>query len=559
MDFDKLAAVRASIEKKKDQVKHFEKELERQKRKIEEKGSAGESKAEAQLRSQKLALKDKISAKHKQIETTEKKIEMYKKNNAKLTKQISNSKGSTKIIRLKQGIQEKTDEIKFLKEDNRRLEKNQRKLTKQLTKQQRDQERWPQKIQTLLTDVKVLQDKLAREAQRESKADKATTQHTKELKVAEAFNKKLKTQLQEYGHDDLISELRKAKQEKVKDWERREERLNSEIETLRKELEEKRRNIARKLKEKTRHIQSIKDQVAEGEAQLKDKQKATKANYYQVKKLKRELKQLIANGGGAYLRQVREAEEQHQQAEENNSQDDESKEGTNDSQGNAKSTDESSSNNNNNKEEETEHVDTKQAETNQASSNGSASTTGEDKRTSTAEKVGNATVTFESFQGLLRQTGQNLDAERSAEIFQAYSAAFPVDQQNIGTLLSFLLSGAMNNNDSKAAAEAGDTRADNNSDDGNAEQPIQDEEAKGIDSEELGAERGDGATSDSMPGKLENSEDASADTSAKSEQPTDEATATSDDASPPTKMPEKDIEKENTKPKVTVQVSESPE
>ncbi len=452
MEFDKLRTIRASIAKKEEQVKHFEEELRLQKRKIDENGSQRESKADAKHKSEKAALTDKISSKLLQIETTQKKIEMYQKNNAKLTSQIASSKGSSKIARLKQGIHDKEAEIKFLREDNRRLEKSQRALTKQLQQQQKDQEGWPQKIQTLLTDVKVLQDRLAREAKRESKAEASTSRQSQEMKAALALNAKLREQLAVFGHDDLISELRKAKQAKLQDWKQREESLTTDIEELRAELEEKKRTIGHKLREKTRQIQSVKDEVTASEEELKNKQRATKNTQYQIKKLKRELKQLIATGGGAYLQQIREAETKEEGEEDGagSRRSDATKQERQLQQDQRKGNSVAdrrisvrSNSSGSNNDDDNDNTSPKSISSSNDGGGGVSSSSSSKQQAASVSNMGAAAVTFESFRSLLAQTGQQVDEARAAVIFESYSAKFPASQQNIGTLLSFLLSGAV--------------------------------------------------------------------------------------------------------------------
>lgn len=233
-----------------------------------------------------------LGGKEKQLRQVKKKLEIYKKANVEFKKQVGSTYNTEKLAALQAERDEKETLIQQLTEENRTLVQLQRNQAKKIQEQEMMKNEWPTKVSSLMADLRVSKERVRKAKEREAKAQELTKrQHEQMMKLADK-NEKLRAQLLEYERNQGTNLAEKQKRKLVSQWKDEKEKLQHAISVLEKSKVQERTKGERLLRANVAELQKVKKEMEKHRSALEEKEKEIRMQLFQVKKLKRQLREL---------------------------------------------------------------------------------------------------------------------------------------------------------------------------------------------------------------------------------------------------------------------------
>eukprot|EP00500_Bicosoecida_sp_ms1_P002402 CAMPEP_0203815650 /NCGR_PEP_ID=MMETSP0115-20131106/11224_1 /ASSEMBLY_ACC=CAM_ASM_000227 /TAXON_ID=33651 /ORGANISM="Bicosoecid sp, Strain ms1" /LENGTH=361 /DNA_ID=CAMNT_0050724549 /DNA_START=19 /DNA_END=1104 /DNA_ORIENTATION=+ len=233
-----------------------------------------------------------LAGKEKQLRGVQKKLEIYKKANAELKKQVGGTYNAERLAALHSERDEKEVLLAQLQEENRTLMAIQRSQAKKIQEQEAMKSEWPAKVSSLMADLRVAKERVRKAKEREAKAQDLTKkQHEQMLRLAEK-NKQLQAQLLDYERSQGTSLAEKEKKKLLASWTEEKAKLQHAIDVLEKSKMQERTKGERLLRANVTELQKVKKEMEKHRAALAEKEKEIRLQLLQVRKLKRQLREL---------------------------------------------------------------------------------------------------------------------------------------------------------------------------------------------------------------------------------------------------------------------------
>lgn len=239
-----------------------------------------------------------LSAKEKQLKAVHKKLEIYKRANVELKKQLGSAYHPEKLAQLKNEKREKERIIEQLQQENKTLLIVQRNQSKRIEEQENLKSEWPTRVSSLMADLRVAKDKLRRAKEREQKVEGDSKKLHEQMVRLQAKNKNLQSQLSAYEKKGGHGAGDKAKRRLVNEWRAEKDKLQHSIEVLERSKQQERTKGERLLRANMAELQKVKKEMERHKQQLDEKEKEIRLQVLQVKKLRRQLRELALGGGG---------------------------------------------------------------------------------------------------------------------------------------------------------------------------------------------------------------------------------------------------------------------
>ena len=137
-----------------------------------------------------------LAVKEKMLKNMKQKIEIYKKTNKELNRQLKDARSHDRVLLLENQVKEKENAIQVLKKDNKMLLSIQRKQEKEINAKEELKLAWPHRITSLENDIRVYKEKLRKVRTRDIKFAATRKKQEREIEVLRQSNEKLKQQLE---------------------------------------------------------------------------------------------------------------------------------------------------------------------------------------------------------------------------------------------------------------------------------------------------------------------------------------------------------------------------
>jgi hypothetical protein len=238
------------------------------------------------------------------VKNMKQKIEIYKRANNELKRQLKETRDNDKVIELENLVNLKEREIHKLVKDNKSLLAIQRNQAKQISAKENLKHEWPQRITSLENDVKVYREKLRKVRARDIKfADERRSQKV-QLGEARNKNRRLKAQLEdmrsvliESGENVRKKKGVKTVEEAVKSataqLEQRIKKLSLQVTLLEKTKSQEAMRHKRLIRKKELELKAAMETNEKLHKQLAKKEKQVRMQVLQVKKVKKQLHEIV--------------------------------------------------------------------------------------------------------------------------------------------------------------------------------------------------------------------------------------------------------------------------
>lgn len=222
----------------------------------------------------------------------QKKLDIFKKANAELKKQVGGAYNADRLAALHSERDEKEVQLAQLQEENRTLMAIQRSQAKKIQEQEAMKSEWPAKVSSLMADLRVAKERVRKAKDRESKAQELTKkQHEQMMRLAEK-NKHLQAQLLEFERSQGTSLAEKEKKKLLASWTEEKAKLQHAIDVLERSKMQERTKGERLLRANVNELQKVKKEMEKHRGALAEKEKEIRLQLLQVRKLKRQLREL---------------------------------------------------------------------------------------------------------------------------------------------------------------------------------------------------------------------------------------------------------------------------
>ena len=241
----------------------------------------------------------------KMLRNATKKIEIYRRGNQDLRRQLASAFNSDRLVQLENENKEREREIAKLQGENRSLLNIQRAQTRQIEKQESLRNDWPARISSMNEDLRVAKEKLRRSHQKDKSASQQLKKQHEQLSRLTEENKRLtaeKRRLEGPGGGraaKTAAELEKEKAEKA--WSEERGKLDRKIAVLEKIKRQEVAKAKQKIRENNKEVTKAKDELDRYKRLLTDKDKEMRMQLLQVKKLKRQLREIALGDGTSGL------------------------------------------------------------------------------------------------------------------------------------------------------------------------------------------------------------------------------------------------------------------
>ena len=238
------------------------------------------------------------------VKNMRQKIEIYKRANNELKRQLKETRDNDKVIELENLVNMKEREILKLVRDNKSLLAIQRNQAKQISAKENLKQEWPQRIKSLENDVKVYREKLRKVRARDIKfADERRNQKA-QLEEARSKNRRLKAQLEdmrtmlvEDGDKNRKKKGVKSVEEAVRNatekLEQRIKKLSLQVTLLEKTKNQEAMKHKRLMRKKAEELKAAMETNGQLQRELSKKEKQVRMQVLQVKKVKKQLHDII--------------------------------------------------------------------------------------------------------------------------------------------------------------------------------------------------------------------------------------------------------------------------
>ena len=238
-----------------------------------------------------------LSAKEKQLKAVHKKLEIYKRANVELKKQLGSVYHPEKLQQLKSEKKDKERIIEELQSENKSLLMVQRNQTKKIEEQETLKHEWPAKVSSLMADLRVAKEKLRKVREKEGRVETDSRKLHEQMVRLQEKNKKLQQQLGKYERQSGQTASDRAKRKMMHEWKEEKAKLEHSIQVLERSKQQERTKGERLLRANMAELQKVKKEMERHKRQLDEKEKEIRLQGLQVKKLRRQLRELALGGG----------------------------------------------------------------------------------------------------------------------------------------------------------------------------------------------------------------------------------------------------------------------
>ena len=237
-----------------------------------------------------------LEMKEKMLKNMKQKIEIYKKTNKELSRQLKEARSQDRVLLLENQVKEKSSAIQLLKKDNKMLLAIQRKQTKEINAKEELKQAWPHRITSLENDIRVYKEKLRKVRSRDMKFAETRKKQDREIEVLKQTVLKLKRQLE----DAVMPESRKREEEALRlrkdsaeKWKEEKEKMKRKIFLLEKLDRTNQQQFKRDLRLKEKALREATEENDRLREELSLKEKQVRLQVLQVKRVKKQLKTLV--------------------------------------------------------------------------------------------------------------------------------------------------------------------------------------------------------------------------------------------------------------------------
>ncbi len=287
---EKLRIANAALRKQlKDFSKAFQEALNG---KIEDRGGPNQSSATAE--SAKKSLRALVASKQRQVQGLQKKLEMYRKSNSQLKRQLKQAYTTDRVLDLGNENLRKQAEIDRLVAENRQLQSLQRNQSKRIEQQRVSREEWPARLAGLQDELRVTRETLRKYKEKTRVAEESSgKQRTVILKMQEK-NRELKKEIERYENANGKAKTKQALDIEAAqlEWEKDKEKLSKSIQVLEKSNRQERKKAQLAAREAEEKLKDHEKEVAALKERIEEKEKDMRYQVLQIKRLKRGLREL---------------------------------------------------------------------------------------------------------------------------------------------------------------------------------------------------------------------------------------------------------------------------
>ena len=237
-----------------------------------------------------------LEMKEKMLKNMKQKIEIYKKTNKELSRQLKEARSQDRVLLLENQVKEKSTAIQLLKKDNKMLLAIQRKQTKEINAKEELKQAWPHRITSLENDIRVYKEKLRKVRSRDMKFAETRKKQDREIEVLKQTVLKLKRQLENAVMPESKKreeEALRLRQDSAEKWIEEKEKMKRKIFLLEKLDRTNQQQFKRDLRLKEKALCEATEENERLRDELSLKEKQVRLQVLQVKRVKKQLKTLV--------------------------------------------------------------------------------------------------------------------------------------------------------------------------------------------------------------------------------------------------------------------------
>ena len=241
----------------------------------------------------KKSLRALVATKEKSLVSLRKKVEVYKKSVTHLKKQLRKAYTSERVIQIGNENKEKEKRIQQLLEEKRNLVNIHRAQAKQIQRADVSKEEWPERVAALQEELRFARDRY-KELKLKIKESESmhSRQHEQMVRLTEK-NKELLRELKELeASHGVVREKPPDPGSVKKAWEKERRGLTTRIHQLEKANRREKVKLESASKRSEQVIQGLKLRIDGYKEKVDEREKEMRAQLLQVKKLKRNLREL---------------------------------------------------------------------------------------------------------------------------------------------------------------------------------------------------------------------------------------------------------------------------
>jgi len=242
----------------------------------------------------KKSLRAIVNSKEKQLNGLKKKLETYKKQNEQLKKQLRSAYTSDKVVQMGNENKEKEQIIQKLIAENKSLTTIQRNQAKQIQKQESGKEEWPARVAALQDELRVTRERLRTIKEKSKQAEEHHKKQHEQVMRLMGKNKELSKEIARYEAANGKAKTRSTlnREQIEKEWNEQREKLTHKISVLEKSNKQERNKLAIANRKGEEKIEELSKKIKQMQEKIDESEKDMRIQVLQVKKLKRNLREL---------------------------------------------------------------------------------------------------------------------------------------------------------------------------------------------------------------------------------------------------------------------------
>ena len=245
-------------------------------------------------------------ARAKVVKVMQKKLKMYKKITTELKQQLVSAQRTDRVLELQNQAKEQERRVQSLIDENRSLLAIQRHQARKIHQREAVRQDWPQRLQSMENEIRIYREKLRKVRQRDLKFAETRKWQDSQIHALKNKVKKLNRKLGNVGGGDgnqggmlpgVSSSTSYHTSERVRESQSTADeenaKLRKDVSLLKRTMNNDRIRHERAMKRQQIDIERLQNQSDEQQEDLLRKEKLVKLQVLQVKRLKRQLKDLV--------------------------------------------------------------------------------------------------------------------------------------------------------------------------------------------------------------------------------------------------------------------------
>jgi len=228
------------------------------------------------------------------VANLQKKLDLYRKNNAQLKRQIQQAYSSDRVLQMGNENKEKQREIDNLIQENRNLVAMQRSQAKKIVQQQANREEWPARLACLQDELRVTRETLRKYKEKARSADEEAIRQRELVIKLQEKNRNLRKEVERFENSNgkARPRLELDVEAQQAEWDKEREKLEHSVHVLEKSNKQERQKAALAAKKAEESLKEHQREVDKLQARVEEKEKDMRFQVLQIKKLKRGLREL---------------------------------------------------------------------------------------------------------------------------------------------------------------------------------------------------------------------------------------------------------------------------